>query len=141
MIPSLMPITIVVAILCLLGYPLDMFTMLIGSIAIGLTVDDNVHFIHGFRRNFALTGDAKQAIEDTLLSSGRAMLVTSVVLTFGFLIYTQSTLNNMVGFGILTALCIVLALVASFLLAPALMLLLNQSTITTEESSNAIQPV
>ncbi len=126
MIPSLMPITIVVAILCLFGYPLDMFTMLIGSIAIGLTVDDNVHFIHGFRRNFAITGDAKLAIRDTLLSTGRAMFVTSIVLSFGFLIYTQSTLNNMVGFGVLTALCIALALVASFLLAPAFMMLLNK---------------
>ena len=113
--------------------------MLIGSIAIGLTVDDNVHFIHGFRRNFAITGDARLAIRDTLLSTGRAMFVTSIVLSFGFLIYTQSTLNNMVGFGVLTALCISLALVASFLLAPAFMMLLNKPIVNAldKKTSNS----
>ena len=126
MIPSLIPITIVIAILYLIGIPLDIFTMLIGSIAIGLTVDDNVHFIHGFRRTYKETGDPAYAIERTLMTTGRAMLVTSIVLSFGFLIYTQSALNNMIGFGVMTALCIMLALVGSFLLAPALMMLLNK---------------
>ena len=65
------------------------------------------------RRNFAIIGDSKLAIRETLLSSGRAMSVTSVALSFGFLIYTQSTANNMIGFGTLTALCIVLALLQS----------------------------
>ena len=105
---------------------IDLFTMIIGSIAIGLTVDDNVHFIHGFRREYLKTGSPKKAIEETLLSTGRAMLVTTLVLSAGFLVYSQAALKNLVGFGILTAICISLALVATFLLAPSLMMLSNK---------------
>lgn len=127
MIPSLLPILIVLSIIRLSGVPLDMLTMLIGSIAIGLTVDDNVHFMHGFRRLYTKTGDPAFAIEKTLLSTGRAMLITSVVLSIGFAIYSQSEMKNMVSFGIMTAFCIMLALLATFLLAPALMMLANKT--------------
>jgi predicted RND superfamily exporter protein len=126
MIPSLIPIFIVLAGFTLANVSLDMLTMLVGSIAIGLTVDDNVHFMHGFRRIYAQTGDPALAIRKTLSSSGRAMLITSIVLSVGFFIYTQSEMKNMVSFGIMTACCIALALVATFLLAPALMMLTNK---------------
>ena len=127
MMPSLLPIFIVLACVYLLGAPLDILTMLVGSIAIGLTVDDNVHFMHGFRRVYNETGDPEKAIVDTLLSTGRAMLITSIVLSTGFFIYTQSAMTNMRLFGLVTALCIILALLATFLLAPALMMLSNKN--------------
>lgn len=127
MFPSLLPIIIVLALLHFLGISLDMLTMLIGSIAIGLTVDDNVHFMHGFRRVYSRTGDPALAIQETLASSGRAMLITSIVLCVGFGIYTQSEMNNMIIFGATTALCIALALAATFILAPALMMLANKT--------------
>lgn len=128
MIPSLLPILIVLSIIRLSGIPLDMLTMLVGSIAIGLTVDDNVHFMHGFRRQFRVHGNRAQAIRETLATSGRAMLITSIVLSIGFIIYTQSAMSNMINFGLMTALCITLALLASFLLAPALMMIFNKDT-------------
>ncbi len=127
MIPSLLPILIVLALVSIAGIPLDILTMLVGSIAIGLTVDDNVHFMHSFRRVYFQTGDAVKAIDDTLLSTGRAMLITSIVLSVGFFIYTQSGMLNMKLFGVVTASCIILALFATFLLAPALMVLSHKS--------------
>ena len=127
MIPALTPIFIVMALLQVIGEPLDLFTMIIGSIAIGLTVDDNVHFIHGFKREYLRTGSPEKAIRETLLSTGRAMLVTTVVLGSGFLVYSQADLTNLIGFGVLTALCISLALVATFLLAPSLMMVTYKS--------------
>ena len=126
MLPNLLPITSVLAIMKLSGIPLDMFTLLIGSIAIGLAVDDTVHFMHGFRREYARHHNADKAILDTLHSTGKAMLVTTIVLSLGFLVYTQSILKNMFAFGVLTALCIVFALLADFILAPALMKLLTK---------------
>lgn len=126
MVPSLLPILIVLAVMQLLDFHLDMLTMLVGSIAIGLTVDDNIHFMHGFRKLYLKTGDPAFAVEATLLSTGRAMLITSIVLSVGFSIYTQSLMTNMVVFGAITAACIVLALVATYLLAPALMVLANK---------------
>jgi len=135
MIPSLLPILIVLSIIRIIGMPLDMLTMLIGSIAIGLTVDDNVHFMHGFRRIYVQTGDPAYAVRHTLLSTGRAMLITSVVLSMGFIIYTQSEMKNMISFGLMTAFCIVLALLATFLLAPALMMLTNKTVPQKEEEA------
>ena len=126
MIPSLLPILMVLAAVSILGIKLDILTMLVGSIAIGLTVDDNVHFMHSFRRVYQHTGDPVYAVEQTLLSTGRAMLITSIVLSAGFYIYTESGMVNMQLFGMVTAACIVLALVATFLLAPALMVLSNK---------------
>lgn len=126
MIPSLLPILSVLAVMQLLGIRLDMLTMLVGSIAIGLTVDDNIHFMHGFRKIYLKTGDPAYAVEQTLTSTGRAMLITSIVLCLGFLVYTQAMMTIMVGFGVVTAGCIVLALLASYLVAPALMVLANK---------------
>ena len=133
MIPSLLPILLVLAVMQLMGIPLDMLTMLIGSIAIGLTVDDNIHFMHGFRRLYLKTGDPVYAVEKTLMSTGRAMLITSIVLSLGFLVYINAKMTIMVGFGIITAGCIVLALLASYLLAPALMVLANKTWHHQEE--------
>lgn len=127
MIPSLLPILIVLAVMQTIGIKLDMLTMLIGSIAIGLTVDDNIHFMHGFRRIYIKTGDPAYAIEKTLLSTGRAMLITSIVLSLGFLVYIKAQMTIMASFGVITAVCIVLALLASYLVAPALMVLANKT--------------
>jgi len=127
MIPNLAPILIVLGLMGWLGIKLDLFTMLIGSIAIGLAVDDTIHFMHNFRRYYQQTGTVDQAVRATLLSAGRAMLVTSVVLSLGFFIFTQSTMSNLINFGWLTGSAIILALISDFFLAPALMALIHKS--------------
>ena len=127
MIPNLLPITIAMGVMQVTGAPLDMYSMLIGSIAIGLSVDDTVHFMHGFRRVYDKTGDAYRAVDETLHSSGRAMLSTTIVLSLGFLIYLFSGMNNLQDFGLYTTLCIVIALLADFWMAPALMLWMHKT--------------
>lgn len=127
MLPNLLPITLALGLMNITGAPLDMFSILIGSIAIGLSVDDTVHFMHGFRRVYEKTGDALRAVDETLHSSGRAMLSTSIVLSLGFLIYMFSVMNNLKDFGFYTALCIVVALLADFWMAPALVLLMTRN--------------
>ena len=123
MIPNLLPIVMVLSYMVFVDLPLDVFTVLIGSIALGLCVDDTVHFMHGFKKAYSQSGDPYTAIRDTLFSTGKALMITTVVLFFGFMTYTLSDLKNMDTFGILTAACIVLALLADFLVAPALMML------------------
>lgn len=125
MFPNILPIAMVIALMQLNGVPFDMFTILIGSIAIGLCVDDTVHFMHHFSRYRERGYATKEAINHTLHTAGRAMLVTSIVLCSGFMVLTLSELNNFTHFGIYASLCILLALLADFLLAPALMTLLN----------------
>lgn len=132
MLPNLAPIVIVMGMMWWVGIPLNMFTMLTGSIAIGLAVDDTIHFMHNFRRYFAQTGDVRAAVHSTLHTSGRAMLVTSIVLSVGFYIYLFSAMNNVFQFGLLTGSAIALALLALFLMGPALMVLLNPETAKKE---------
>jgi uncharacterized protein len=124
MIPNLLPITLVLGLMGIVGLPLDAFTMLIGSIALGLAVDDTVHFMHNFQRYYRQSGDTVVAISDTLHTAGRAMVVTTIVLSLGFLIFMRSDMNNLINFGGLTGLAIILALLADLLLAPALMTLI-----------------
>jgi predicted RND superfamily exporter protein len=117
-----------------LGMPLDLFTMLIGSIAIGLAVDDTIHFMHNYRRYHHDTGDVKEAVRKTLLTTGRAMLVTTIVLATGFFLYMGANLSNLVNFGLLTGFTIIMALLADFFLAPALMKELHRSHLIADDS-------
>jgi len=121
MIPNLLPITLVMAWMHLGQIPLDLFTMLVASVAIGITVDDTIHFMYNFVRDYRIHGDVDGAITRTLQHAGRAMLVTTIVLSIGFMTFTFSEIHNLINFGKLTAATIVLALVADFLVAPALL--------------------
>ncbi len=127
MFPNLIPIFSVLAVMVVFNIPLDLFTMLIGAIVIGMAVDDTVHFMHNFKRYYDDSHDVEQAIRQTLTSTGRAMLVTSIVLSVGFFIYIFASMNNLLNFGLLTSIAIVVALLADFLLAPALMVLIYRN--------------
>ncbi|MDH5785736.1 MAG: efflux RND transporter permease subunit [Chromatiales bacterium] len=133
MIPNLLPIVLTLGLMGWLGLPLDLFTMLIGSIAIGLAVDDTIHFMHNYRRYHLETGDVYASVHKTLLSSGRAMLITTIVLATGFFLYLFSTMSNLFNFGLLTGFTIIMALFADFLLAPALMAQLHKSHLLADK--------
>ncbi len=133
MIPNLLPIILTLGVMGWTGMPLDLFTMLIGSIAIGLAVDDTIHFMHNYRRYHLQTGDVYTSVHKTLLSAGRAMLITSIVLATGFFLYMFSTMSNLFNFGLLTGFTILMALLADFLLAPALMAQLHRSHLIADK--------
>lgn len=136
MIPNLAPIIVILGIMGLLDLPLDLFTMLIGSIAIGLAVDDTIHFMHNYRRYYNRYGDLERAIRETLHTSGRAMLVTTIVLSTGFFLYVFSSLNNLFNFGLLTGATIIMALLSDFFLAPALLHRAHQYKLIPDSTSS-----
>ena len=121
MIPNLTPILLTLGIMGWADIPLDTFTLLIGSVAMGLAVDDTIHFMHNFRRYFDEYANVEVAVRKTLETTGQALLFTSIVLALGFAIYTQAYLTNLFYFGLLTALTIVFAFLADIVLAPALL--------------------
>ena len=123
MLPNISPILVVMGIMGWFSIPLDMFTMLVASIAIGLAVDDTIHFVYHFRQYHQETGDVYQAVSSTLHTTGRAMLTTSIVLSIGFFIFMFASMHNVFNFGMLVGLAIVIALLADFFLAPSLMAL------------------
>ena len=126
MIPNLVPIILMLGVIGWFGFPMDLFTMMVASIAIGLAVDDTIHFMHNFRRYYEQSGDPKKAVFETLHSTGRAMLVTTVVLSVGFFIYMFASMGNIIRFGFLTGFTILMALASDYLIAPALMVLVNK---------------
>ena len=121
MIPNLGPIMIVLGAIGWCAIPLNMFTMLVGSIAIGLSVDDTIHFISNFKKYYEETGDVRTAVHKALTTVGRALLTTSVVLSIGFFIFMFASMNNIFEFGLFTGITIVLALLSNFFMAPALL--------------------
>ncbi len=148
MIPNLAPIVIMLGIVGGTNMPMDLSLMIVGCIAMGLAVDDTIHFMHNFRRYYEQTGDPVIAVHKTLDTTGRAMLVTTTVLSLGFFIYGFATLSSLVNFGILTGVTIIMALLADYFLAPALMVLINRKKTVklrehekqvSQEVSNVIQ--
>jgi predicted RND superfamily exporter protein len=127
MIPNIAPILMMSTVMVILDMPLDMFTMLIGAIAIGLAVDDTVHFMHNFRRYELQYNDVNKAVQLTLLTTGRAMIVTTIVLSFGFFVFMGASMSNLFNFGLLTGIAIIVAVLADFFLVPALMKIMVSS--------------
>jgi predicted RND superfamily exporter protein len=126
MIPNLAPIVLMLGIIGATPISMDLFTMMVASIAIGLAVDDTIHFMHNFRRYYEQSGDPEQAVHQTLQTTGRAMLVTTVVLASGFFIFVFASMNNLFNFGVLTAFTVLMALAADYFVAPALMVVVHR---------------
>jgi uncharacterized protein len=121
MIPNLFPIIMVMGLMGWFGIPLDLGTIMIGSISIGIIVDDTIHFLHNYGKYYDQLGDPEAATERTFNTVGRAMLVTSVVLIGGFLanLFSDLTINQNTGF--LVAATVFIALLTDFILLPTLL--------------------
>lgn len=126
MIANLTPIIMTLALMVLCGFPLDAFTLLIGSIGLGLAVDDTLHFMNNFTRYLHESHDPEYAVTKTLSTAGEAMFFTSVTLAAGFAVYAFATMNNLVTFGLLTAFCVAMAFLADITLNPAIMYLFGR---------------
>jgi len=128
MIPNLFPIFFILAMMATFDIPFDLFTMLVFSIILGLAVDDNVHFMHNFRRYHDREGKSvEEAVRLTLMGAGRAMLITSIVLSIGFYVYLFANMGNLINFGLLAGTAIIVALLSDVLLAPAIMAVLYRN--------------
>ncbi len=133
MFPNFLPIMFGIGLMGYLGFRLDMSTILCGSLAIGLVVDDTIHFMHTYQRYFHQSGSVSYSVEQTLLTTGRALLVTTLVLTAGFLVYLMAFMKNVQTVGAVCAFIIVIAFLADIMLVPAIM-----KIITPEKAAPAI---
>jgi predicted RND superfamily exporter protein len=126
MIPNLLPILIVMGWMGYVGSPLDLNSIMIGSIALGVVVDDTVHFMYNFQKFYRKSSDPYFALRETLLGTGRALLITSLVLATGFFILMFASLNHLIRFGFFTGITILVALLADFILVPALLITISR---------------
>ena len=122
-IPNFAPIVLVLGIVGWAGAPLDISSMLVGGILIGVVVDDTIHFAHNFARYRKQTGCSFQAVRQTLVTTGRALLVTSTVLSIGFFSFTAASLENISDFGLYCGIGVILAFLADVVLLPALIIM------------------
>jgi predicted RND superfamily exporter protein len=121
MVPNLFPVVFVLGFMGWLEIPLDASNVVIGSVVIGLAVDDTIHFLQRFRREFEGTGSVEEAVRRTMGITGTALLFTSLVLCSGFLARaSRGTMHNTIYFGSLCALGIAFAFLADVVTTPAL---------------------
>ena len=123
MIPNLIPIAITLGVMGYVGINLDVATIMIASVAIGISVDDTIHFLYRFKEEFKKDGDHYLAIQRTLSGVGRALIFTTVVATCGFLVFCLSSFKAIQYFGLLTGITMVSALVADLFILPSCILL------------------
>ena len=119
--PNLLSIGVVLGVMGWLNIPLDMMTITIASISVGIAVDDTIHYIHRFRREIRFDQDYIETLHRCHGSIGHAMFYTSVTIIIGFSILVLSNFIPSIYFGLLTGLAMLIALMAALTLLPQLL--------------------
>lgn len=120
--PNLLAAALVLGGMGIAGIPLDMMTITIAAITVGIGVDDTIHYVHRFKREFVQDRDYVASMHRAHGSIGRAMYYTSVAVVVGFSILTLSEFIPSVYFGLLTGAAMMAALLSVLLLLPKLLL-------------------
>jgi hypothetical protein len=119
--PNLLSIGIVLGVMGWLNIPLDMMTITIASISVGIAVDDTIHYIHRFAYEITIDQNYIRALHRCHRSIGHAMYYTSVTIIIGFSILILSNFIPSIYFGLLTGLAMFIALIAALTLLPQLL--------------------
>jgi predicted RND superfamily exporter protein len=123
--PNLLAAGAVLGGMGLVGIPLDMMTITIAAITVGIGVDDTIHYVHRFKQEFALDRNYLAAMYRSHASIGKAMYYTSIIIVFGFSILSLSNFTPSIYFGLLTGLAMIAALLGAMLLLPKLILVIK----------------
>ena len=121
-IPNAIAAAFVLGIMGWLGIPLDIMTITIAAISVGIGVDNTIHYMHRFRREYPRFGNYRQTMFFCHNSIGRAMYFTSMTIVAGFSILALSNFIPTIVFGLLTSLAMLVALVGSLTLLPQLLI-------------------
>ena len=120
--PNCFPIIMNFGIMGWLGIKLSLATSLIASIAIGLAVDDTIHYLHRYNLEFRKDLDKDRALRDTIKRVGKPILLTSLTISIGFLILMFSQFKPTAIFGFLMAITMATALIGALIILPSLMM-------------------
>lgn len=121
-VPNLFPILVNFGLMGLLGIPLSVATCLIASVAIGLAVDDTIHYLVRYNTEFKKDLDKDRAMRDTVMSVGRPIIFTSCTIGLGFAVLTFSHFQPTALFGILMMVTMASALIGDLFILPILMM-------------------
>ncbi|MDP3358605.1 MAG: MMPL family transporter [Lutibacter sp.] len=134
LIPNIFPLLITAGLMGYLGIPIKPSTILVFSIAFGISVDDTIHFLAKYRQELkANNWRIKQSVYNALRETGVSMLYTSIVLFFGFLVFTISSFGGTIALGGLVSITLLFAMVSNLLLLPSLLLSLEKNIANKED--------
>ena len=133
LIPNLLPLLITAGLMGYLGVPIKPSTILVFSIAFGISVDDTIHFLAKYRQELqANHWKIKVSVYGALRETGVSMFYTSIVLFFGFSVFTISSFGGTVALGALVSATLLFAMLSNLLLLPSLLLSLERSIANKE---------
>lgn len=143
MVPNVFPVLAITGVMGMLGYPLDIMTILVAPMIIGIAVDDTVHYIVHFKQEFAACGSYHEANRATFGKVGKAIVFTSVILTIGFSIFGLSIVKSMLHIAVLSSVGILSALAADLFITPILFVLLCpfEKRVKTSEREPLTEPM
>ncbi len=121
--PNILAAGLVLGVMGLVGIPLDIMTITIAAIVVGIGVDDCIHYVHRYLREFPKDRDYRAAMYRCHSSIGRAMYYTTLTIVVGFCTLTLSNFNPSIYFGLLTVLAMVAAVLGALLLLPQLIIM------------------
>ena len=133
LIPNILPLLITAGLMGYLGVPIKPSTILVFSIAFGISVDDTIHFLAKYRQELqANNWKIKKSVYGALRDTGVSMFYTSIVLFFGFSVFTLSSFGGTVALGALVSATLLFAMLSNLLLLPSLLLSLEKSIANKE---------
>jgi predicted RND superfamily exporter protein len=133
LIPNLLPLLITAGLMGYLGVPIKPSTILVFSIAFGISVDDTIHFLAKYRQELkANHWRIKQSVYAALRETGVSMFYTSIVLFFGFSVFIISNFGGTVALGALVSATLLFAMLSNLILLPSLLLSLERSIANKE---------
>ncbi|MCX7679950.1 MAG: MMPL family transporter, partial [Spirochaetes bacterium] len=127
MIPNIFPIAMTMGLMGWLRIPLDVSTIMIASVTLGIAVDDTIHIITWYTRNMAILQNRKEALLKTFRDVGKPVVITSVVLFMGFFVLILGTIKPTQAFGVLTAFAMLFAMIGDLVFLPALLVFFKPS--------------
>lgn len=128
LIPNLLPLVITAGVMGFVGVPIKPSTILVFSIAFGISVDDTIHFLAKYRQELtANRWQVKKSVYAALRETGVSMFYTSIVLFFGFSVFVISDFGGTVALGALVSATLMFAMLANLILLPSLLLSLERS--------------
>ena len=122
-VPNFIAAFFILGIIGLLGIPLDMMTITIAAITIGIAVDNSIHYIYRFREEFKKISNYSKTLDRCHSTVGIAILNTSITIVFGFSILVLSNFIPTIYFGVFTGLAMLLAMISVLTLLPKLLLI------------------
>ena len=134
LLPNILPLVMTAGLMGYFGIPIKPSTILVFSIAFGISVDDTIHFLAKYRQELkANDWKIKRSVYATLKEAGISMFYTSVVLFFGFSVFTLSSFGGTVALGGLVATTLLFAMISNLILLPALLLSLDKTIANQQE--------